>query len=1069
MPHGLGETEDKRMKKRIVSLLLALVIVTSLLPVQAWGAYSCLTDNHILLVPESGIQEISDGIYEACCGLCGSTFLIAKTMLNGFGYLYEMDEAYLDELDVNLSISPGYKLLTGVWYLSDSTPSSSTAVVQPVPANAVLSCGDDGSIIPDNCYVDYNGTYYIQDSSGTISINTGNGTISAREAVVFNGNNASTAEVVLSTHVLLLANKNVAYKKANGDTVTTGINRYRCYFCGRSFYGSNYDYSTPETAISYDKNYAMQLIKAGYVTLATEDITLQWEQKGWLLKKDDKTKPPYPNGTDAEYAEALLAWTEIPANVAYYWTADQTQDSSAKLNNCITASNAKALLDQTVYLPVDTTGRGDYLLLDDGTTVRQAIMDIVFLENLQSYVAELDEDIENVTFGVGTEKSFAGYSMKQEKAIYRKALSWNAQIQKYLDKRDPNTNLYIAPSAALAYIALDILANSVEDGTFKTYIKPFVTAVLQTNESRVSIESLRDQAYYSSYKKLVESTAKDALKKAKTYTVTTDCGGYASLSYDIAKTVLANSGNATLEEISKTCSQFDSTYDAVQVSMFLGSTIGMFPMVVDLYNDMHKSAAEEVRAMYFLADYYIEREYPEVYNTLFNDGSGYPVAYNYMQVLSDTDLQQSMWGEGHKNDPIMYNWLWMWQYREKQWRNDCAGLRADLTNYALLLRFARDFDVEAAKRALVEYLEAEINSKGMATGSFKCPVTLELYDLNHELVASLSSESESIPQVSGATLYLLGESNEEKYVVFDPAQYTLEVKPYDSGTMDVVISDGDGNIWAYQDVPVAVDMDISVAPLADEKLTVTDKDGSRSISPSESVPVRNVTIGGLSTMKTGTTQQLAVTAYPASSTAGSLTWSSSCPEIATVDDVGTVTALKAGSAVITVQEASTGNTADFTVYVTADIQSIVFSDESITLTTGEEQTLQLTLQPETAALCDVRWRSSDPDIAMVDSSGTLYGINAGETTIAAYVGDVETLIQVTILERIYDTGDINGDGTVSVLDVACLYDLLISGWYDGKIDDISQAITLANINGDENVDVYDLQRLYEAVSGINPF
>lgn len=988
------------MKKRIISFLLTLILSATLLPVQAWGA---------------------------------------------------MND-----------------------YLSQSSEHSriSCISVQPVPINTVLNCDKNGSIVPANCYIDDNGTYYIQDDSGTILIDTGNDTMSARKAVVFNGNNASTAEVVLSTPILLLANKDIAYKRARGNARvispsinnTVTINRYRCCFCGRSFFGSNYDYSTPETAILYDKNYAMQLIKAGYITLATENIPLKWEQKGALLKKDDKTKPPYPNGTDAAYADALLAWTQIPANVNYYWTADQP-DGSAELNSCITSANAKALLDQPVYIPVDTTGNGDFLLLDDGTTVRQAIMDIIFLENLQSYIAELDKDIESVSFGVGLENSFAGYSMKQEKAIYRKALSWNSQIQKYLDKRNPNTNLYIAPSAASAYIALDILMSSVDDEVFKTYIKPSAKAVLQTGKDRVSIDSLRGQSYYSDYKKLVENAA----NVEKIYTVTTDSGGVKSFGFDIAETVLKNSENATLQAIGETCSQFDSVYNAVKVSMFLGSTIGMFPMVVDLYNDMYKSATDEIKAMYFLADYYIEWKYPEVYNTLFSDGSGYPVGYNYMQVLSNPDLQMSMWGKGHKNDPILYNWLWMWQYREKQWRNDCAGLRADLTNYALLLRFARDFDADAAKIALVEYLEAMINSKGIAAGGFRCPVTLELYDLNHELAASLSSESENIPQVSDATLYLLEENNEEKYVVFDTARYTLEVKPYDSGTMNVVISDGDGNIWAYQDVPVAVDMNISVDPLADEKLTVTDKDGSRSISPSESVPVRNVTVGGLSSMKVGATQQLAVTAYPAFSTADSLTWSSSCPEIATVDDVGTVTALKAGSAVITVQETSTGKTADFMIYVTADIQSILFSDESITLTEGEEQTLLLTLQPETVSLCDVRWRSSDPDVAMVDNSGTLYGINAGETTIAAYVGDVEALIQVTILERIYDMGDINGDGAVSVLDIACLYDLLTSGLYIGQIDDEADALTLADVNSDGEVNVYDLQRLYEAVSGINPF
>ena len=168
---------------------------------------------------------------------------------------------------------------------------------------------------------------------------------------------------------------------------------------------------------------------------ATENITLMWEKTGWPIKKDDTSKPPYPNGTDAQYAEALRAWAQN-ANI-----------------RSITQSNAETLLEQPVYIPVDTTGNGDYLLLSDGNTnVRQAIEDIVFLENLSNYVAELDEEIAGVTFGVAAGQTFAGYSMKQEKDIYRKALSWNAQIQKYLDKRNQNSNMYTASLAAQAYL-----------------------------------------------------------------------------------------------------------------------------------------------------------------------------------------------------------------------------------------------------------------------------------------------------------------------------------------------------------------------------------------------------------------------------------------------------------------------------------------------------------------------------------------------------------------------------------------------------------------------------------------
>ena len=788
---------------------------------------------------------------------------------------------------------------------------------------------------------------------------------------------------------------------------------------------------------------------------ATENITLKWEKTGWPIKKDDTSKPPYPNGTDAQYAEALRAWAQN-ANI-----------------RSITQSNAETLLEQPVYIPVDTTGNGDYLLLSDGNTnVRQAIEDIVFLENLSKYVAELDEEIAGVTFGVATGQTFAGYSMKQEKDIYRKALSWNAQIQKYLDKRNQNSNMYTASLAAQAYLGLNLLVDNVGGETYKTYIKPFAKAVLQSTENWVNTDSLRDQAYYPAYKQLVEDVAATAKERAKTYTVTTECGGTLSLSYNALIRAFEHSGNATLKEIGETCSQFKSVYNAVKVSMFLGCSIGMFPMVVDLYNDMYKSATDEIKAMYFLADYYMEREYPAVYQALFSDGSGYPIDYSPMQVVQNPALQQGTYGKGHENDPVMYNWLWMWQYREKQWRKDCAGLRRDLTNYAVLLRFARDFDAASAKKALVEYLDAELHSGGMTTVSAKCPVTLNIYDLSHTLVASLSSESDSIPSIPGATLYLLGENREEKYVVFDPDQYTVEIMPYGSGTMDVQITDNTDSISAFRNVPVAEGMKISVSPLEEDQLTVDDTANGNavySVTREEVIPLRNILLNGSSTMEVGEQKQVNVTTYPVVDSACSLLWGSSNTDVITVDDTGVITAHAAGTATITAQETDTGKSASFIVHVVAAVQSITPSTETITLFEGDETAVSLTLQPTTATLKDVKWSSNDPNVAMVDDSGKVYGINAGETTITAHAGDVEAVIQVTVQAWAYSAGDVNGDRVVSVLDMACLYTMLTNGWYDGLIENGDTVSRLADVNDDGSIDVYDLQKLYEAVNGMYPF
>lgn len=79
------------------------------------------------------------------------------------------------------------------------------------------------------------------------------------------------------------------------------------------------------------------------------------------------------------------------------------------------------------------------------------------------------------------------------------------------------------------------------------------------------------------------------------------------------------------------------------------------------------------------------------------------------------------------------------------------------------------------------------------------------------------------------------------------------------------------------------------------------------------------------------------------------------------------------------------------------------------------------------------------------------------------------------LKRIYDLGDVNGNGEMDAIDLQCLYEYLTTDTYNGNTDTKSEITGWADwetlmmdINCDGSIDVYDLQRLYEAVSGIDP-
>ena len=57
-------------------------------------------------------------------------------------------------------------------------------------------------------------------------------------------------------------------------------------------------------------------------------------------------------------------------------------------------------------------------------------------------------------------------------------------------------------------------------------------------------------------------------------------------------------------------------------------------------------------------------------------------------------------------------------------------------------------------------------------------------------------------------------------------------------------------------------------------------------------------------------------------------------------------------------------------------------------------------------------------------------------------------------------GDVNDDGAINVLDIACLYTYLTTGATEKYRPEA------ADVNGDDTVDVYDLQMLYEFIRGI---
>ena len=156
---------------------------------------------------------------------------------------------------------------------------------------------------------------------------------------------------------------------------------------------------------------------------------------------------------------------------------------------------------------------------------------------------------------------------------------------------------------------------------------------------------------------------------------------------------------------------------------------------------------------------------------------------------------------------------------------------------------------------------------------------------------------------------------------------------------------------------------------------------------------------------------LTATVNPSNATNKNVTWTSSDNAVATVAN-GKVTAVKAGTATITVKTEDGNKTATCTVTVTAKtypVESVTLDKTSVELTEGAETTLTATVNPSNATNKNVTWTSSDNAVATV-SNGKVTAVKAGTATITVKTedGNKTATCTVTVTAKSVDTEDDEG-------------------------------------------------------------
>lgn len=228
-----------------------------------------------------------------------------------------------------------------------------------------------------------------------------------------------------------------------------------------------------------------------------------------------------------------------------------------------------------------------------------------------------------------------------------------------------------------------------------------------------------------------------------------------------------------------------------------------------------------------------------------------------------------------------------------------------------------------------------------------------------------------------------------------PANATIQELSYHSSNVKVATINGMGRIIAVKEGTTKITVtcgkvsayfDLTVKKAASTEVAVTELDLGD--CPKE------ITIG--------TSQLLSVAVIPANATETSFTYESSNPTVASVNALGRLTGNQLGTAEITVACGKVKNKFQVTVVEdsskeeTVAVQDVEIGDYEEELKVDSILNITATVVPSNATDATVTYKSSNPEIATVNSSGKVKGIAPGQVVIYVSAGSVTKQVPITV-------------------------------------------------------------------------
>ena len=217
-------------------------------------------------------------------------------------------------------------------------------------------------------------------------------------------------------------------------------------------------------------------------------------------------------------------------------------------------------------------------------------------------------------------------------------------------------------------------------------------------------------------------------------------------------------------------------------------------------------------------------------------------------------------------------------------------------------------------------------------------------------------------------------------------------------------------------------------------------------------PVTSITIGATEMkIPRGDVRLLSATVYPSDASNKTISWHSSNTSVATVNEVGQVTARAKGTAVIYATSNDGGFMAQCVVQVVQLATSVSLNYASITLDVGVYKQFTATLTPATVSDTTVKWSTSNKNVVVVSTKGLIKGVGPGTATITCRSGDgaVSTTCKITVTQPV--TGITLSPSSMNVKEnglKAITATVEPANATDSKVHWISSNPTIASVDAD---------------------